>query len=346
MTLLATKPTAMFAEAAEAPGRVASGGLRRAPAIAELVRRLRAAPPRAVVTVARGSSDNAATYARYLIETRLEVLTASTPPSVASVYAAQTGLADSLCLVISQSGRSPDLLAAAASAATAGALVVAIVNDEQSPLAAAADLVLPVAAGPEISVAATKSFLGTLAAIAELVAAWAGDASLTVGVADLPGLLSAAWDADWSAALPVLVGADHLYVIGRGPALGVVQEAALKFKETCGLHAEAFSAAEVRHGPMTLAGPSFPVLALVPDDAGREGVEAAIRAFAAQGAPVIAAGATAIPGVVALATGETHPLLRPLLQAQSLYRLIETVARRRGFDPDRPGYLSKVTQTL
>ncbi len=188
MTLLATRPTAMFAEAAEAPGRVAGGRLRRVPAIAELVRRLRAAPPRAVVTVARGSSDNAATYARYLIETQLEVLTASAPPSVASVYAARPDLASSLCLAISQSGRSPDLIAAAAAAAAAGALVVAIVNDETSPLAAAADLVLPVAAGPEISVAATKSFLGTLAAIAELVAAWADDAPFGAAIADLPEL--------------------------------------------------------------------------------------------------------------------------------------------------------------
>ncbi len=346
MTLLATQPTAMFAEAAEAPGRVAGGRLRRAPIIAELARRLRAAPPRAVITVARGSSDNAATYARHLIETRLEVLTASTPPSVASIYAARPDLAGSLCLVISQSGRSPDLLAAAASAAAAGALVVAIVNDEESPLAAAADLVLPIAAGVEISVAATKSFLGTLAAIAELVAAWAEDAPLAAGLADLPDLLAAAWDTDWSSALPVLVATNHLYVIGRGPVLGVAQEAALKFKETCGLHAEAFSAAEVRHGPMTLAGPSFPVLALIPDDAGRDAVEAAVRAFAAQGAPVITAGATAIPGVVALATGAAHPLLRPLLQAQSVYRLIELLARQRGFHPDRPDFLSKVTQTL
>jgi glucosamine--fructose-6-phosphate aminotransferase (isomerizing) len=346
MTLLAHKPTAMFAEAAEAPGRVAGGRLRRAPVIAELARRLRSAPPRAVVTVARGSSDNAATYARYLIETRLEVLTASAPPSVTSVYAARPDLAASLCLVISQSGRSPDLLAAAVAAATAGALVVAIVNDEASPLAAAADLVLPIAAGSETSVAATKSFLGTLAAIAELVAAWAADAPLAAGVADLPDRLAAAWDTDWSMAVPVLVGADHLYVIGRGPALGVAQEAALKFKETCGLHAEAFSAAEIRHGPMTLVGPDFPVFALVPDDAGRDGVEAAIRAFVAQGARVVMAGGAEMPGVVALATGDAHPLLRPLLQTQSLYRLVETLARQRGFDPDRPGFLSKVTQTL
>ncbi len=344
MTLLAAR-TAMFDEAAEAAGRVAGGRLRRVPVIADLVRRLRAKPPRAVVTIARGSSDNAATYARYLIETQLEVMTASAPPSVASIYAARPGMADSLCLVISQSGHSPDLLAAAAAAKAAGALVVALVNDETSPLAAAADLVLPVAAGPELSVAATKSFLCTLAAIAELVAAWADDAALTAAVADLPATLTAAWATDWSPAVPLLVAADHLYVVGRGPALGAAQEAALKFKETCGLHAEAFSAAEVRHGPMTLAGPAFPVLALVPSDAAREGVMAAIDGFAAQGAPVIAAGASNADGVLGLPVGDSHPLLRPLLQVQSLYRLVDDVARRRGHDPDRPGFLSKVTRT-
>ncbi len=345
MTLLAAR-TAMFDEAAEAPGRVAGGRLRRAPAIAELVARLHAAPPRAVITIARGSSDNAATYARYLIETRLEVLTASAPPSVASIYAARPGMTDSLCLVLSQSGHSPDLLAAAAAAAAAGAFVVALVNDEASPLAAAADLVLPVAAGPEASVAATKSFLCTLAAVAELVAAWAGDAGLAAAIDELPATLAAAWAADWSPAAPLLVAADHLYVVGRGPALGAAQEAALKFKETCGLHAEAFSAAEVRHGPMTLAGPAFPVFALVPADAAREGVMATIHGFAAQGAPVVAAGIGAADGVLGLPVGDSHPLLRPLLQVQSLYRLVDDVARRRGHDPDRPEFLSKVTRTL
>lgn len=339
------RPTAMFAEAAEAPARVAAQLRDNAPVVANLARRLRATPLRAVVTVARGSSDHAATYARYLIETRLELLAASLSPSIASVYGAQPGLADTLCLAISQSGRSPDLLAAATGAVTAGACVVAVVNDAASPLADLAEVTLPIAAGPEVSVAATKSFIGALAATAQLVAAWSGDAVLAAAVAALPDRLAAAWERDWTAAMPVLDAADHLYVVARGPMLAVAQEAALKFKETCGLHAEAFSAAEVRHGPMALVGPRFPVLALVGDDAGRPSVEAAIAAFGAQGATVLVADAAARTGGIHLPAVDAHPLLQPIVVAQSFYRLVEQLARRRGFDPDRPQYLAKVTKT-
>lgn len=335
----------MFDEAAEAPARAAAQLRRNAPIVAALGDRLRANPPRTVVTVARGSSDNAATYARYLIETRLEILTASAPPSISSIYRARPGMAETLCLVISQSGHSPDLLAAARAAAAAGALVVALVNDEASPLAVLADLVLPVGAGPEVSIAATKSFVCTLSAVAQLVAHWAADDALIAAIETLPALLAEAWASDWSAALPILTRAEHLYVVGRGPGFGVAQEAALKFKETCGLHAEAFSTAEVRHGPMTLAGPDFPVFALVPDDETRSGVETAAAAFAAQGAPVIAAGGGG-PGIIALPAVACHPALTPIVQAQSFYRLVETLARRRGIDPDRPGHLAKVTRTL
>lgn len=347
MTSMLAPSTAMFREAAEAPAWVAAALEQNASIVAALVARLRASPPRAVVTIARGSSDNAATYARYLIETQLEILTASMPPSIASVYGARPAMVNTLCLVISQSGHSPDLLAAAAAAETAGALVVAIVNDEASPLAQQAAVVLPIAAGLETSIAASKSFIGTLAVIAQLVAAWSENSALTAALALLPAQLDAAWAADWTAALPMLTAADHLYVVSRGLTLGVAQEAALKFKETCGLHAEAFSAAEVRHGPMTLAGAAFPVFALMPGDAGRVGVETAVRAFVTQGAPVIVAGASGdLPGTIEVPVADCHDLLRPIVQAQSFYRLVDELARRRGFDADRPEHLVKVTKTL
>jgi glucosamine--fructose-6-phosphate aminotransferase (isomerizing) len=336
----------MYAEAAEAPAAVraqldANGG-----AMEELARRLRDAPPRAVVTLGRGSSDNAATYARYLIETRLAIMTASAAPSVSSVYDAAPDLDGVLCLVISQSGRSPDLLAAAQAAAAGGALVVALVNDERSPLADMAELVLPLKAGPEQSVAATKSCIAALAAAAQLVARWADDAALLCALENLPDLLKAAWALDWSAAFPVLERASSLYVLGRGIGYGAAQEAALKFKETCGLHAEAFSAAEVRHGPMALVGPGFPVLALVQDDEARPDVEAVAEACAAQGSAVVQAGGTAGAGVTPLPSLAAHPALQPIAQLQSFYRLANRLALARGFDPDRPPHLRKVTETL
>jgi glucosamine--fructose-6-phosphate aminotransferase (isomerizing) len=333
----------MFAEAAQAPAVVATQLARNAPLVAALAASLRARPPRTVVTIARGSSDNAATYARYLLETRLGVLTASAPPSVNSVYGAALDMADTLVLVISQSGRSPDLLAAAAAASCTGARVVALVNDETSPLAELAELTIPLAAGAERSVAATKSFLAALSAVAQLVAFWSEDEELKAGLDALPGTLESAWALDWSDALPALTRADHLYVVGRGTGLAVAQETALKLKETCGLHAEAFSAAEIRHGPMALVRNGFPVLVFVPSDESRSGVEAIVAALGAQDAAVLAVGGA---GRDRLKMIECHKLLLPLAQIQAVYRMVDRLAALRGHDPDAPPHLAKVTETL
>jgi glutamine---fructose-6-phosphate transaminase (isomerizing) len=336
----------MFAEAAEAPQRVRSQLAANAGRIEALADRLRRTPPRAVTTLGRGSSDNAATYARYLVETRLGVMTASSSPSVSSVYEAAPDMAGVLTLAISQSGRSPDLLSAAQAAKAAGALVVALVNDEASPLAAQADVTLPLGAGPETSVAATKSFITALSAIAQLAAVWSEDKALAEALADLPDRLEAAWALDWRAALTPLTKAEHLYVLARGLGFGVAQEAALKFKETCGLHAEAFSSAEVRHGPMALIGPSFPVLAFTQDDVAGEGVVETAAGFASQGAPVIQVGGADRPGVTHLPAAAGHPALEPIGQIQSFYRFADALAEARGFDPDKPSHLRKVTETL
>jgi glucosamine--fructose-6-phosphate aminotransferase (isomerizing) len=338
-------PTRMFVEAAQAPAlaRIQLGT--NGPLIRELAKRLRARPPRAVTTLGRGSSDNAATFARYLIETRLGVMTASTPPSVSSIYESAQDLADTLCLVVSQSGKSPDLLAAAHAAVTAGALVVAMVNAEDSPLARIANVTIPLGAGPELSVAATKSFIAALVTIVQLVAAWSEERQLLNAVDGLPEMLGQAWALDWGAGLAPLTDAQHLYVVGRGVGFGIAQEAALKFKETCGLHAEAFSTAEVRHGPAALVGPSFPVLAFLQDDETAAGVEAAVAAFARQGAPVIVAGRSDARGIVRLPSVRGHPALEPIAQAQSFYRMVNDLALLRGRDPDRPPHLAKITET-
>jgi glucosamine--fructose-6-phosphate aminotransferase (isomerizing) len=337
--------TSMAWETAEAPRVVRDLLANNAAAVTTLGARLREHPPRAVLTCARGSSDHAATYAKYLIETRAGLITASAAPSVSSVYAAATEARDVLCLAISQSGASPDLLATAGAAREAGADLVALVNAPGSPLAALADVELPLWAGPEHSVAATKSYLAALAAIAQLVAAWTEDAALLAALEALPDQMDAALALDWSAALPVLEDAASLYVVGRGPGFAAAQEAALKFKETCGLHAEAFSAAELRHGPMALARDGFPVLILAQDDATREGVEHLAGELVAAGAKVLIAGAAA-PGAIALPAIKAHPLLQPILLAQAFYGMVERLARRRGFDPDRPPGLSKITRTL
>lgn len=177
----------MFAEAASAHEAVQEQ-LREVP-FAVLGARLRALAPRAIATCARGSSDHAATFAKYLIETHVGVPTTSLAPSVLSLYRAQMSLNDVVLLVISQSGASPDLVAAAEAAKRAGAFVLALVNAPDSPVAAIADETLPLCAGIERSVAATKSFIASLSAITALVAQWTEDESLRRALEDAPSLL-------------------------------------------------------------------------------------------------------------------------------------------------------------
>jgi glucosamine--fructose-6-phosphate aminotransferase (isomerizing) len=307
--------------------------------------RLRRHRPYAVVTCARGSSDHAATFAKYLIETRLGILTSSAAPSVSSVYAAKADLRGTVMLAISQSGASPDLLATVASAKSAGAMIIALVNVETSPLAQAADYTIALCAGREQSVAATKSYIAALAAIIHLVAFWAEDEELLEALAQAPAQLERAWSLDWQPALAPLQPARDLYVVGRGLGLGIAQEAALKLKETCGLHAEALSAAELRHGPMALVQVGFPVLIFAQNDETHGGVEALAAELAERGAQIMLAGANA-PKSIVLPTEAAHPAIQPMLIIQSFYRLVNALALARGYDPDHPPHLRKVTETV
>jgi glutamine---fructose-6-phosphate transaminase (isomerizing) len=338
--------TQMFSEAAESAGVVRRQWAANAALMRDTGARLRAMSPHILFTCARGSSDHAATYAKYMIETRLGVATVSQAPSINSIYGGPLlNISGAPFILISQSGRSPDLLISAEAAKKAGALVIAIVNDVASPLAGLSDIVLPVHAGPETSVAATKSYVGMLAAIAHLVAEWGDDDALRGALAGLGDRLDGAWAADWSGAVDLFSGAQSMFVLGRGLTLGVAQEAALKFKETCGLHAEAFSLAEVAHGPMALIKPGFPLLVLPPTDEAALGVEALIEMFVDRGARIAMAG-DARAGVMTLPVqAGLHPVLTPIAMVQSFYRLVDALAVKRGYDPDHPPMLNKVTET-
>jgi glutamine---fructose-6-phosphate transaminase (isomerizing) len=338
-------PSQMFREAAEAPDVITRQFAANRIVVGKIAARLQHTKPRAVVTGARGSSDNAATFAKYLIETRTSVLTSSTGLSVSSVYATQPKLDGVVFLAISQSGKSPDLLATVAAAKAGGAFVVAIVNDTSSPLASLAHEVMPLHAGKETSVAATKTYLASVAAIADLVAAWTGDEALSDALSRLSDQMTTAWYCDWSAAVTRLKSARDLYTVGRGFGYGAAQEAALKFKETCGLHAEAFSSAEVQHGPMALVKQGFPVLMLSQRDETRGGLEDLASAFVGKGADVLTAG-FGVAGAITLPSVAAHPVTEPILLAQSFYRMIDALAAARGFDPDLPPNLNKVTETI
>lgn len=333
--------TRMFDEASQAADVVARQLAANAGPLWALAERLRRLDPRIVFTCARGSSDHAATFAKYLFETHLGIPTLSQAPSISSIYGgALRHMQGQPFILMSQSGRSPDLLASAEAAAKAGALVVALVNDTGSPLAALADVVVPLHAGPELSVAATKSFIATLAAIAQLASIWRADAALGEAVAALPQTLAASWQADWSAGGESLAATSNLFVLGRGLTLAIAQEAALKFKETCGIHAEAFSVAEFAHGPMALIGPDFPVLVFPPLDQAAEGLDGVLASYAARGAPIVMAGGAGMP-----LAGGLHPVSGPIAMIQSFYRMVNALALRRGLDPDHPPMLRKVTQT-
>jgi glucosamine--fructose-6-phosphate aminotransferase (isomerizing) len=254
-------------------------------------------------------------------------------------------LRDTIVLAISQSGKSPDLLASVEAARKSDAYIVALVNDEASPLAKLAHCSIPLGAGEERSVAATKSFIASLTAVAQLVAEWSGERGLHTALAGLPAQLRRAWQLDWGAAVTRLRDAESLYVLGRGLGLGVAGEAALKLKETCGLHAEAFSTAELRHGPMAIVSPGFPVLLFAQNDESQDGIPELVRELDAHGAEILTIGLRERVGS-ALPVIDAEPSMTPVLQIQSFYRMVNALSVARGYDPDHPPHLSKITETM
>lgn len=336
----------MFCEASEAADVVSTQIRENAGLLEAVGDKLRELEPSAVVTCARGSSDHAATFAKYVIETKLGVPVSSAAPSVSSVYAAKQMLNGTLFIAISQSGASPDLVRTTEAAKASGAYVIALVNVTNSPLAAVADDVVPLHAGPETSVAATKTYIATLAAILQLVANWSGDDDLVTAIGTLPSNLRMAWSLDWSAAADALENVRNFFVVGRGLGFGVAQEAALKFKETCGLHAEAYSAAEVKHGPMAIVDRDFPVLVMSQCDQTRNGIQDLVHDFENRGACVLAGGHGLEGGTKLPTLQGMHPMVEPLLFIQSFYRMANQLSLARGYHPDQPPHLNKVTETV
>jgi glucosamine--fructose-6-phosphate aminotransferase (isomerizing) len=339
-------PSRMFAEAAEAPAAVARLLSAEGETFAALGAELRHRPPLSLLTVARGSSDHAAHYVAYLVMARLGRLVTSLPMSLVTLYQSRLVCDGLVALAFSQSGQSPDLVAPLRYFGEHGARTVAFVNDAGSPLAQAAQRTVPLHAGPETSIAATKSFVAQLVAGAALAAAWQrDDAAFDAGLQQLPAALDAAWALDWSAAVDRLHGAQCLYVIGRGTGLPVAMEAALKFKEVCGIQAEAYSGAEVQHGPMALVDEGFPMLVFAPHGPAQAGLLELAAQMRTRGARVLLAAPHGTPAADLPLAPAAHEDLAPIVMVQSFYRMVEALARARGLDPDRPRHLAKVTRT-
>lgn len=307
---------------------------------------LRAQPPQSLLTLARGSSDHAAHYAAYLVMARLGRLVTSLPMSVITLHGAALHTEGLLAVAFSQSGASTDLVETTRSFAARGALTAAFVNDCASPLAQAVAWPFALHAGEETSVAASKSFIAQLLAGARWVAAWQDDAALAAAIDTLPAALAQALAAGqaWAErAVPLLAGCERMFVVGRSTGLAIAMEAALKLKEVCGIQAEAFSGAELRHGPLALIEPGYPVLVFAPRGPAHAGLVALADDLRARGALVLVAGQAA--GDALSLVSAAAPELDPLCAIQSFYVLVEALARARGRDPDAPPHLSKVTRT-
>jgi glucosamine--fructose-6-phosphate aminotransferase (isomerizing) len=335
----------MAHEIREAPAAVSRQERSLARPVAELVARLERRPPRLVVTCARGTSAHAATFAKHLFERHLGIPVAEAAPNIASVYGRHLNLKGQLFLAISQSGRSDDLIAMAQAARAVGALAAAIVNDAESPLAQASDIVLPMEAGPELSVAASKTFVATLAVLLRLTAAWTGDSRLGAAIGRVPDRLVDAGGLDWSEVAGALAGTVSLVTIGRGPTLPIAREASLKLKETCHLHAEAFSGAEFLHGPVALVSPRYPVLMFMPTDEAAPGMAGLAGDLRRKGTALFTTEAGAAGNGRLPALAPDHPETDAVCLIQSFYAMLIGLAERLGANVDRPRHLKKVTRT-
>lgn len=337
----------MAREIADIPAAVARILEQPDDAVSDAAAALRGKNPTLISTVARGSSAHAATYLKYAIELHAGLPVAVLSPSIASIYERPLCLSTGAAFAISQSGHSPDVVCVVDAAREGGALTVAITNDADSPAAKGSEHCLALQAGEEKSVAATKTFVNSVVAGLLLLAEWQQDRALRAALDALPGAFARAVTLDWSPLAACLSQNAQAFMTGRGPGVAIAAEAALKLQEACGLHASAYSAAEVLHGPAALIQSGFPVLAFGCTDAARPRFVETIRTLSAQGGAVFVTGAE-VPGATALpaVTEGLHPLLAPLVQIASFYAMTEALSWRCGRNPDTPPHLRKITQTL
>ena len=335
----------MHKEAASAPQCVAAQLELDRELYAELGRKLRSTLHSTVLTVARGSSDHSANYCAYMIMSRLGRVVASLPMSLVTLYKSPLVTRDTLVIALSQSGQSPDVVQPIRYFRDGGATTIALVNDAASPLAIGAEWAMPLHAGPELSVVATKSFIASLVAGARLTGQWQNDQDLLNSLDALPAALEEATRCDWAEAIEVLVPSSKIMVVGRGINFPVALEAALKFKETSAIQAEAFSGAEFKHGPMTLIEDGYPLLIFAtrgPTQAGQIKLAAEMRERGAR--VLLAAPADVAERNLTLPIAPT-PDLDPIVAIQTFYMMAAKLAIARGLNPDVPRHLSKVTKT-
>jgi glucosamine--fructose-6-phosphate aminotransferase (isomerizing) len=327
----------MAKEACEAPIRIENQLIKNENLIKKIVKQIEIFNPSSVMFVGRGSSDHAGSFAKYLIEIEINIPTFSAAPSVATVYAKKLKFNNTLVIIISQSGRSPDILEQAKRAKQSGGLCISFVNDENSPLSKIVDHVIPLMVGEEKSVAATKSYLGTLSAILQLVAYWKNDIELIKAVNEIPQALTRAINAKQQLTKEHLTKVNNLVVLGRGFGFAISKEIALKLKEVCAIHAESFSSAEFLHGPVTLVQNQLKIINVQVNDESQSAHDSQMKDINSRGAKTC---------ILHQVTKLLHPRIAALAVIQRFYLDIEKIAIEKGLNPDQPTGLKKVTETL
>lgn len=333
--------SAMASEIRESADVVA--GIVGSRAIRDIADRIGISSAPVCVVCGRGSSGHAGVFLRYLVETRLRLPVSASAPSVITAFRAPLKLRDALFIVISQSGRSPDLVEATMAARAAGARTIAIVNAATSPVADAAEFIVSIKAGHEHSVAATKTVIGSMAAGVALVAELASDGALKGALERLPERLAQALLLDWSSIAHDLAGASAVFVAGRGLALGSAREIALKLSEILRLPSIGISAAELQHGPRAALSSRTPVIVMRLMDETAASVDELCQELRAQNFALHVVGGPlgSLPWL-----SEDDPTTDPITMLVPAYRMIEKAAHACGFDPDRPPRLNKITETL
>lgn len=332
-----SKTSFMRSEALESASIVKNQLIDNKDVLTKLGERLRQYSPKAIMMIGRGSSDHAGSFAKYLFEIETQIPAFTAAPSVSTVYGKQLRLTDYLVIVISQSGKSPDIIEQTKMAKSAGAYCVALVNETDSPLAEIVDCFVPLMAGVERSVAATKSFIATLSTLIQMVGYWKNDNDMLKAAHQLPEALANEGDSPQQLTANWFGDSNNLVVLGRGLGFAIGMEMALKIKEVCAIHAESFSSAEFLHGPVSLLQQQLKIINVQIEDEAKSVHESQIEELISRGAKIANLKHT---------SNLLHPRIAPLVVLLRFYLDIEKVAQSRGFDPDRPLGLKKVTETI
>jgi glucosamine--fructose-6-phosphate aminotransferase (isomerizing) len=315
-----------------------------------IVRIIRERGPRFVLMAARGTSDHAAMYAKYLVEVSLGLPAGLASPSTMTAYGARPDLSDVLLLTVSQSGGSPDLLETVRTARSGGATTLSVTNNPDSDLAAASELHLDVLAGPERAVAATKSYSAQLLTLWLVVELYRGGDARAAHVLPEAAARLVERRAEVAALASRYRFTDRLVTTGRGYSYPTAGEPALKLMETSYVAAHAFSGADLLHGPLAMIDHDHPVIAIVPDGLGAEAMKPVLERLAERGADVAVFGGSDSSAMSTvgfdLACPEVTEELHPIVDIIPLQQLALEMTLARGFDPDAPRGLSKVTRTL